>query len=146
MYGTTMRNYNANRASGTKDEKKSFFSKKSIAKENKRAKKHEDTRYMKLESSAEITANENILGKDGMQNYWYCYIFVILVFMIIIMYGTTIASGITNEKSNRSIEILVTSTSTTALLFGKVIAGVVAAVFQFGLIEANEFKHFPGAR
>ena len=58
MYGTTMRNYNANRASGTKDEKKSVFSKKSVAKENKRAKKNEDTRYMKLESSAEITANE----------------------------------------------------------------------------------------
>lgn len=83
---------------------------------------------------AEITANENVLGKDGMQNYWYCYILVILVFMVIIAYGTTIASGITNEKSNRSIEILVTSTSTTALLFGKVLAGVVAAVFQFGLI------------
>lgn len=85
---------------------------------------------------AEINVNENILGKDGMQNYWYCYILVILVFMVIIGYGTTIASGITNEKSNRSIEILVTSTSTTALLFGKVLAGVVAAVFQFGLIGA----------
>lgn len=85
---------------------------------------------------AEITANENILGKDGMQNYWYCYILVILVFMVIIGYGTTIASGITNEKSNRSIEILVTSTSTTALLFGKVLAGVVAAMFQLGLIGA----------
>jgi hypothetical protein len=58
MYGTTMRNYNANRASGTKDEKRGFFSKKSIAKENKRAKKNEDTRYMKLESSAEIAADE----------------------------------------------------------------------------------------
>lgn len=85
---------------------------------------------------AEINANENILGKDGMQNYWYCYILVIIVFLVIIAYGTTIASGITNEKSNRSIEILVTSTSTTALLFGKVLAGVVAAVFQFGLIGA----------
>ena len=85
---------------------------------------------------AQINVNENILGKDGMQNYWYCYILVIIVFLVIIAYGTTIASGITNEKSNRSIEILVTSTSTTALLFGKVLAGVVAAVFQFGLIGA----------
>lgn len=92
--------------------------------------------YLAIEY-AEITANENILGKDGMQNYWYCYILVIIVFMVIIMYGTTIASGITNEKSNRSIEILVTSTSTTALLFGKVMAGVVAAIFQFGLIGAS---------
>ena len=57
MYGTTMRNYNANRASGTKDEKKGFFSRKTIAKENKRAKKNEDTRYMKLEAS-EIAADE----------------------------------------------------------------------------------------
>ena len=57
MYGTTMRNYNANRASGTKDEKKGFFSRKSMAKENKRAKKNEDTRYMKLEAS-EIAADE----------------------------------------------------------------------------------------
>ncbi len=89
--------------------------------------------YLNIEY-AQITANENILGKDSGQNYWYCYIFVILVFMIIVMYGTSIASGITNEKSNRSIEILVTSTSTTALLFGKVMAGVVAAVFQVGVI------------
>ena len=57
MYGTTMRNYNANRASGTKDEKKGFFSRKSMAKENKRAKKNEDTRYMKLEAT-EIAADE----------------------------------------------------------------------------------------
>ena len=57
MYGTTMRNYNANRASGTKDEKKGFFSRKTMAKENKRAKKNEDTRYMKLEAS-EIVADE----------------------------------------------------------------------------------------
>ena len=57
MYGTTMRNYNANRASGTKDEKKGFFSRKTMAKENKRAKKNEDTRYMKLEAS-EIAADE----------------------------------------------------------------------------------------
>jgi len=89
--------------------------------------------YLAVEYT-EITANENILGKDGAQNYWYCYMLIIIVFMVIIAYGTTIASGVTNEKSNRSIEILVTSTSSTALLFGKVFAGVIAAIFQFGLI------------
>lgn len=83
-----------------------------------------------------IQINENILGKDGEQNYWYCYILVIAVFMLIIMYGTTIASSVTNEKSNRSIEILVTTTDTTSLLFGKVFAGVIACVAQVGLILA----------
>lgn len=81
-----------------------------------------------------INANENILGKDGLQNYWYCYILVIIVFLLVIMYGVSIASGVTNEKSNRSIEILVTSTSSNSLLFGKVFAGAVAMVFQAGVI------------
>lgn len=83
---------------------------------------------------AEINVNETILGKDSASNYWYCYVLVIIVFMLIVMYGTTIASSVTNEKSNRSIEILVTSTSTTAILFGKVFAGAIATVFQVGMV------------
>ena len=81
-----------------------------------------------------IQVNEQILGKDSASNYWYCYVLVIIIFMLIIMYGTTIASSVTNEKSNRSIEILVTSTSSTAILFGKVFAGTIATVFQTGLV------------
>lgn len=86
---------------------------------------------------AEINVNENVLGKDSVSNYFYCYVLIIIVFMLIVMYGTTIATGITNEKSNRSIEILVTSTSSTALLFGKVFAGTIATVFQVGLIGGS---------
>ncbi len=85
----------------------------------------------------QVNVNENVLGKDSVSNYFYCYILIILVFMIIVMYGTTIATGVTNEKSNRSIEILVTSTSSTALLFGKVFAGAIATVFQVGLIGGS---------
>lgn len=85
-------------------------------------------------SYKEIQVNEKILGKDSAENYWYCYILVILIFMLIVMYGMSIASSVTNEKSNRSIEILVTSTDSTALLFGKVFAGAIATIFQVGLI------------
>ena len=67
-------------------------------------------------SYKEITHDEYVLGKDSTQNFWYCYVLVILIFMLIIMYGMSIASSVTNEKSNRSIEILVTSTDSTALL------------------------------
>lgn len=89
--------------------------------------------FMDMEYT-EISVNQEILGKDSASNYWYCYALVIIVFMLIIMYGTSIASSVTNEKSNRSIEILVTSTSSTAVLFGKVIAGAIASLFQAGLI------------
>lgn len=91
---------------------------------------------------AEINVNETILGKDSASNYWYCYILVIIVFMLIVMYGTTIASSVTNEKSNRSIEILVTSTSTTAILFGKVFAGAIATVFQVGMVALGLFGSY----
>lgn len=84
-----------------------------------------------------VEMNENVLGKDSTQNYWYCYILVIIVFMLIVMYGMTIATSVANEKSNRSIEIMVTSTSSNAILFGKVFAGAIASVFQFGAIAAS---------
>jgi ABC-2 type transport system permease protein len=84
-----------------------------------------------------VTANEIVLGKDSTENYWYCYALVIIIFMLIIIYGTTIATGVANEKGNRSIEILVTSTSSNALLFGKVFAGVIASVIQVALIGVS---------
>lgn len=81
-----------------------------------------------------INVNEQILGKDTESNFWYCYAFEILVFMMIVLYGQMIAVSVTNEKSNRSIEVLVTSTTPTSLLFGKVIAGAIASVAQVAVI------------
>lgn len=81
-----------------------------------------------------VTASDRILNKDTASNYWYCYVLVIVVFMLIIFYGQMIAVSITNEKSNRAIEVLVTSTSPNSLLFGKVIAGAIGGLFQMGLI------------
>ena len=53
------------------------------------------------------------------------------------MYGQLIAMGITAEKSNRAIEVLVTSTSTNTLIFGKVIAGAIASIVQVGVIMSS---------
>lgn len=77
-----------------------------------------------------------VLGKDASENYWYCYALVIVIFMLIIMYGVMIATAVTNEKSNRSIEVLVTSIDAKYLLFGKVFAGALAVVVQTGSILA----------
>ena len=83
-----------------------------------------------------ITVTEQILNKDSGSNYWYCYVLVIIVFMLIVYYGQMIAVSVTSEKSNRAIEVLVTSTSPNSLLFGKVIAGAIGGVFQMGVILA----------
>ena len=81
-----------------------------------------------------IIGTEQVLNKDTSENFWYCYILVILVFMLIVMYGQMIAVSVTNEKSNRAIEVLVTSTTSNSLLFGKVIAGAIGGLFQAGLV------------
>lgn len=81
-----------------------------------------------------ITIQEQILNKDTSSNFWYCYFLVIIVFMLIVMYGQMIAVSVTNEKSNRAIEVLVTSTSPNSLLFGKVIAGAIGGLFQAGVV------------
>lgn len=81
-----------------------------------------------------ITVSEQVLNKDTGENFWYCYFLVVIVFMLIVMYGQMIAVSVTNEKSNRAIEVLVTSTTPNSLLFGKVIAGAIGGLFQAGLI------------
>lgn len=83
---------------------------------------------------APIEVNETVLNKDTGSNYWYCYMLVIVVFMLIVFYGQMIAVAVTNEKSNRAIEVLVTSTTSNSLLFGKVIAGAIAGLGQVALI------------
>ena len=84
-----------------------------------------------------IESETTVLGKDMASNYWYCYMFVIVIFMIIIVYGVMVATSVTQEKSNRTIEVLVTSVNTNCLFFGKVIAGDVAALAQCGVIMAS---------
>lgn len=81
-----------------------------------------------------IAVTEQILNKDSGSSYWYCYVLVIIVFMLIVYYGQMIAVSVTNEKSNRAIEVLVTSTTSNSLLFGKVIAGAIGGVFQMGVM------------
>lgn len=50
-------------------------------------------------SYKEITHDEYVLGKDSTQNFWYCYVLVILIFMLIIMYGMSIASSVTMRRA-----------------------------------------------
>lgn len=92
--------------------------------------------YEEVESAfnQQIQVTEQVLGKDTQKNYWYSYTLIIIAFMMIIFYGVMIATSITIEKSNRSIEVLVTSVNSNCLIFGKVIAGAVAGVVQMTII------------
>lgn len=87
--------------------------------------------------NTEIESSRNVLGKDGQKNYFYAYILLFITYMAIIMYGQQIAMSVTSEKNTRTMEILVTSTSTNNLILGKVIAGTISTVFQVGIILSS---------
>ena len=75
-----------------------------------------------------------ILGKDSANNFFYVYIFVFTMYIMILLYGQLMAVSVTSEKSNRAIEVLVTSASSNSLIFGKVIAAALASFIQVATI------------
>ena len=81
-----------------------------------------------------VTSNIVVLGTDGSSNYFYTYILIFILYMMILTYGGQIGVNVASEKSNRSIEILVTSCSSNALIFGKVLAGAVAGIVQTAIM------------
>ncbi|MBQ2923798.1 MAG: ABC transporter permease [Tyzzerella sp.] len=89
-----------------------------------------------------VNVTNEVLGKDGGQNYWYTYVLVFVVYFLIIFYGQMIATSVTTEKSNRAIEILVTSVNPTSLISGKVLAGAIAGVLQAGIILGSGFVSY----
>lgn len=89
-----------------------------------------------------VNVTEEVLGKDSGQNYWYTYVLVFVVYFLIIFYGQMIATSVTTEKSNRAIEILVTSVNSNSLICGKVLAGAIAGVLQAAIILGSGFVSY----
>lgn len=81
-----------------------------------------------------IKSETRVLGKDSVKNYFYTYFLVFGLYFMIMFYGQMIATSVASEKSNRAMEVLITSTNSTNLIFGKVIAGALAGFIQFATI------------
>lgn len=78
----------------------------------------------------QITSEVESLGKNQMENFFYTYIMIFALYMVILLYGQMIATNVATEKSSRAMELLVTSVSPTAMMFGKVIASCIAGLLQ----------------
>ena len=89
-----------------------------------------------------VKSDERVLGKNSINSYWYTYMLIFAIYFLIIFYGQMIAVSVTNEKSNRAIEILVTSVSSNSLIIGKVLAGALAGMIQMLLILGSAFLSY----
>lgn len=92
---------------------------------------YEDIEYI---INPDIKSSTKVLGKDSVQNYIYTYLLIFGLYFMIIFYGQMIATSVASEKSNRAMEVLITSTNSSNLIFGKVMAGALAGFIQFGTI------------
>ncbi|MDD2591782.1 MAG: ABC transporter permease [Erysipelotrichaceae bacterium] len=81
-----------------------------------------------------VMVNEIILGKDASSSFLLSYILMFAVYMLVIMYGAFVSTSVAREKDNRTMEILITSTSPKALIIGKVFANALGGLIQFGII------------
>lgn len=89
-----------------------------------------DTAKIQEILATSVHSEISILGTDGVSNYFYTYILVFALYFIVLFYGQMTAQGVASEKGNRAVEILITSASPNALIFGKVIAGAIAGIVQ----------------
>ena len=75
-----------------------------------------------------------VLGKDSISNFLYTYLLIFVLYFMVLLYGNSVAVSVAQEKSNRAMEVLVTSTSSNSLIFGKVLAGAAAGFLQTGVM------------
>ncbi|HHW31473.1 MAG TPA: ABC transporter permease [Clostridiaceae bacterium] len=84
--------------------------------------------------SVHIQANTEILGKNATTGFLFAYVGMFLVYFIIILYGNSVATSVAREKNDRTMELLITNTSSKNLIWGKVLASTVVSIGQLLLM------------
>ncbi|WP_442602902.1 ABC transporter permease [Paenibacillus sp. KN14-4R] len=84
------------------------------------------------------TSNEAVGGGktegEMIMSYIMVYAMLMLQYMSIMMYGTAVATTITQEKSTRVMELLVTSVDSLKQMLGKIIGTCFIALSQLGVL------------
>ena len=70
------------------------------------------------------------LGTNPFVGYILSYILVFFLYFLILTRGQSIATSVAKEKDNRTMELLVTSVKSSAMIWGKVLSGLVASIIN----------------
>lgn len=85
-------------------------------------------------SNIKLEINPISLGKNASTGFLAGYIGMFIMYMTVILFGNQVATLVAREKSDRTMEILITTTKPTGLIVGKVFATAVLALAQMLLI------------
>ncbi len=92
--------------------------------------------------SIQIESTTENLGTDQFQNFFYTYIMIFALYMVILLYGQMVATGVATEKSSRAMEVLITSAKPTSMMFGKVLASCIAGLVQLIAVFGSALLFF----
>ena len=80
--------------------------------------------------TVQIKPNVQNLGKDQTKNFYSAFIMIYALYVAVMTYGQMVATNVASEKSSRAMELLTTSASPVAMMFGKIIASCLAGLTQ----------------
>jgi ABC-2 type transport system permease protein len=89
------------------------------------------TRPVRLET-LKVT-EEGTKAEAGMSGFLLAYLLFFLLYVVIAIYGGLVMNGVLEEKSTRIVEVLLATTTSKELLFGKLIGISLAGLTQLGV-------------
>ncbi|MCB0477558.1 MAG: ABC transporter permease [Crocinitomicaceae bacterium] len=79
--------------------------------------------------TANIKTEEN--AKIKRMSGWVGWFFSVIIFLFIFIFGFQVLRGVTEEKSNRIVEVIVSAVKPVKLMYGKILGIGIAAFIQF---------------
>lgn len=81
-----------------------------------------------------IESDNIILGKDAGSGTIIAFVVIFTIYMLILLYGTNVATSVAREKDSRTMELLITSTKPKTLILGKVAAAGTMGILQISAL------------
>ena len=92
--------------------------------------------------TVQVKPNVQNLGKDQTKNFYSAFIMIYALYIAVMTYGQMVATNVASEKSSRAMELLTTSASPVAMMFGKIIASCLAGLAQLVGIFGSAFLFY----
>jgi len=92
-----------------------------------------------LDLATSKVTNGRITGESGEQTFFLAYFVNLLMYLVLLLYGIQVMSAVIEEKTNRIVEVLISSLTPFQMLLGKVIGVGAVGLVQVGIWGAAAF-------
>lgn len=89
-----------------------------------------------------IESKNITLGKDAGSGIVIAFSIIFIMYMLILLYGTNVATSVAREKDSKTMELLITSTKPKTLILGKVAATGLMGILQVSSLVLVAFIGF----